>query len=575
MADKIYRVDMTALKATIEDVPEEWIGIGGRGLTSTVVAKEVKPTCHPLGKYNKLVFAPGMLSGTSCANSGRFSAGAKSPLTKGIKEASAGGTACVSLVKLGVKAIIIEGMPEKEGYFGIHIDKAGITIKEETELVGKGNYESIKTLMARLGDKIGVIIIGPAGEMRLSAANISVRDPQGNIRSFGRGGLGAVMGAKKIKFISIDDTDAPGTDLVDKQKFMDAGKTFAKLLSSHPLAQGLKAYSTNIMINILNEAGALPTKDFRYGQYEEHEKVSGETMAEIIKSRNGKPSHACHRGCVIQCSQVFNDKDENYVTSGFEYETIWGLSAHSGISDMDINAQADRIMDDVGIDSIEGVQAIGLAVEAGLIEYGDAEGALRLLREIGEGTPLGRIIGSGAAQFGQIYGLTRVAATKGQAFAAYDPRSIKGLGITLATSPMGADHTAGYAVAQNILKLGTFVDPLKKDGQVDLSRQMQIITAWLDCTGLCEFVLLAMAEHMDVMVPNVVDMLNARHGSSLTMEDLNNIGVKVLKTEHEFNLAAGFNSAHDRLPEFFEEALPPHNTTWDFTEEEIDAFWNF
>ena len=210
MAEKIYRVNMTTLSVLSEDVPEQWKGLGGRGLTSTIVAQEVKPTCHPLGKNNKLVFAPGLLTGTTCANSGRLSAGAKSPLTGGIKESNAGGTACQYLARLNIKALIIEGLPEKDTFYDLHVDKNGVTIHEEKELVGKGNYEVIKILAEKMDKKTAVITIGPAGEMRMAAANISVKTRDEYIRSLGRGGLGAVMGSKKIKYITIDDTDGPG-----------------------------------------------------------------------------------------------------------------------------------------------------------------------------------------------------------------------------------------------------------------------------------------------------------------------------------------------------------------------------
>ena len=219
MTEKIYRVNMATLTAAIEDVPEKWKVLGGRGLTSTIVAQEVKPTCNPLGKYNKLIFAPGLLTGTMCANSGRLSAGAKSPLTGTIKESNAGGTAAQCFANLGVKALIIEGLPEKDTWYNLHVDKNGVVIQEESELVGKKNYEVMQTLSKKHGEKIGILSIGPAGEMRMAAANISVKDPDGNIRSHGRGGLGAVMGSKKIKYITIDPAGGPGVEIADKEKF--------------------------------------------------------------------------------------------------------------------------------------------------------------------------------------------------------------------------------------------------------------------------------------------------------------------------------------------------------------------
>lgn len=572
---KIYRINMTDLKTTIEDVPEEWQGLGGRAMTSAVVAKEVIPTCHALGKHNKLVFAPGLLTGTTAANSGRLSVGAKSPLTGTIKESNAGGTSSQKLARLGIKAVIIEGQPKEDKFYSIYINKEGAIINEETDLAGKGNYEVVRTLIKKHGDKIGVITIGQAGEAKLAAANISVKDPDGNLRSAGRGGLGAVMGSKKVKYIIIDDTDAPGVEVANPEAFKEAARVFAKGLMDHPVTgQGLPTYGTNVLVNILNEAGGLPTKNFRQGRFEGADKISGETMHDVIVSRKGTPTHGCHAGCVIRCSQVYNDKDSNYLTSGFEYETIWGFGADCCIDDLDVIAQADRICDDIGIDTIETAVSVGVAMEGGIIPFGDGQGMLGLLKEIEKGSYLGRILGNGAAFTGKALGVTRVPVVKGQAIPAYDPRAVKGVGITYATTTMGADHTAGYSVATNILKVGGDVNPLGKEGQVDLSRNLQIATAAVDSTGLCLFVAFCILDNGEAFQA-VIDMINARYALSLTADDVTELGKFVLRTEREFNKAAGFTNKHDRLPEFFLEECPPHNTAWDFTEEEIDEVHNF
>jgi len=568
---------MTDLTTKTEDVPAEWAGHGGRSLTSTIVAAEVIPTCHPLGKHNKLVFAPGLLSGTPAANSGRLSAGAKSPLTYTIKESNAGGTAAQLLARLEIKALIIEGIPQEDKWYSLHIDKDGITINEETELIGKNNFAVIKALEERLGKKTGILTIGIAGELKMTSANISVKDPDSKIRSHGRGGLGAVMGSKKIKFISINGEGALPVKIAEPDKFKTAARVFAKALLDHPVSgQALPTYGTNVLVNILNEAGGLPTKNFRYGQYEAHDKISGETMHDTIVARGGRPKHGCHAGCIIQCSQVYNDKDGNYITSGFEYETIWGMGADCCIDNLDDIARADNLMDDIGIDSIEGVVMFGVAMEAGIIPFGDSKGVLRLLEEeIGKGTPLGRILGGGAGSVGRAYGVSRVPVVKNQAIPAYDPRTVKGIGITYATTTMGADHTSGYTIATNILNVGGYVDPLKKEGQVELSRNLQIATAAVDSTGMCIFIAFP-ALDIPECLPALIDMINARFGISLTGDDVVNLGKYVLKTEHQFNIEAGFNHAHDRLPDFFsDDPVPPHNLVWDFTGEEIDEFWNF
>jgi len=576
MGEKIVRVNMSNLTTAIEAVPAGWAALGGRALTSTIIAAEVPPTCEALGKYNKLVFAPGLLTATAAANSGRLSAGFKSPLTGGIKESNAGGTAGQSLERLGIKAFIIEGMPREDAWYSIHINKDGATIKEDTEYLGKGNYELFKTIGEKMGKKIGVLAIGPAGEFRMAAANISVKDPDGNVRSHGRGGGGAVMGSKKIKYITIDDTGGPGVTLADPEKFMQQARIFAKAMLDYPVTgHGLPTYGTNIMVNIVNEAGAFPVKNFRCGNWEHAGKISGEAMHDVIVSRNGKPAHGCQAGCIIKCSQVYNDADGNLVTAGFEYETIQLLGGNSLIGDLDIVAKCDRAMDDIGIDSIEGSVAINVAMEAGILPWGDGQETYRLFNEeIRTGTPLGRILGNGAGSVGRSFGVTRVPVVKNQAIPAYDPRTIRGFGITYATSTMGADHTAGYAIATNILRIGGFVPPLENEGQVELSRNLQVATAAVDSTGLCLMVAFPALDVPECFAA-IYEMINARYGLSLTANDVSELGKYVLKTERAFNQAAGFTNAHDRLPEFFDEALPPHNIGWNFPGEEIDGFWNF
>ncbi|MGE4544776.1 MAG: aldehyde ferredoxin oxidoreductase C-terminal domain-containing protein [Pedobacter sp.] len=576
METKILRINMTSLTSTIEPVPDNWAYLGGRGLTSTIISEEVPPTCDPLGKNNKLVFAPGLLSGTAAANCGRLSAGFKSPLTGGIKESSAGGNAALNLVKLRFKAVIIEGMPQEDKWYSIHINKDGATIKEDAEYIGKGNYEVFRALNEKMGKKIGALAIGPAGEFKMTASNISVKDPDGNIRSHGRGGGGAVMGSKRLKYITIDDTGATAVTLADPEKFKENAKNFAKALISFPVTgEGLPKYGTNLMVNIINGAGAFPTKNFRYGQNERAEEISGEHMYDVIVSRNGHPSHGCLNGCIVKCSQTYNDKDGNYVTSGFEYETINLMGSNTLINDLDIVARCDWAMDDIGVDSIDTAVAIGVAMDADILPWGDGEEAYRLINEeIRQGTPLGRILGNGAGSVGKAYGVSRVPVVKNQAISAYDPRTIKGFGVTYATSPMGADHTAGWAVGPNLFGIGGRLDPLKNEGQVEKGRHLQIEDALTDSIGLCHIpcmILSAVPESYEALV----EMINARYGLNQTIEEYEEMGKAILKTERAFNQGAGFTNVHDRLPEFFAEPLPPHNVGWDMSNEELDTFWNF
>ncbi|SNT10056.1 aldehyde:ferredoxin oxidoreductase [Anaerovirgula multivorans] len=579
--NKFIRVDMTTLKVTTEKVPEKYVGLGGRALTSNFVNDEVKPTCHALGKNNKLIFAPGLLSGTTAPNSGRISVGAKSPLTGTIKESNAGGSFSQKMAKMGIKALVVEGIPADDKFYVIKIDGKRVTIDEAPAeiLGGCGNYKAIEVLSGKYGEKVGIALAGPAGEYRLPSANISFKDPEGNIRSAGRGGLGAVMGSKKIKAIVIDDTGAGAVPIAEPEKFRAASKVFAKVILDHPVAgQGLAAFGTNVLVNIMNEAGGLPSKNFTTGRIDWNDNISGETVNATIKERggDGKVSHGCHAGCVIRCSQWYPDKQGKYITSGFEYETIWGLGADAGIKDLDEIAYIDREMDDIGVDSIETAVAVAAAMEGGLLPWGDGKAVLDAVKQIAVPTPLGRLLGSGTEAIGKACGLFRVPVVKGQSIPAYDPRNVKGIGLTYATTPMGADHTAGYCIANNILSLGGFIDPLKKEGQVDISRFLQIGTASIDSTGCCLFIWFALADSPEG-IQALVDMINAQYGLSLSVEEaVVELGKSVLKVERAFNKAAGFTNAHDRLPEFFEyEPCAPHNLVWDFTPEEIDEVYNF
>ena len=234
--DKILRVNLSDLSIRSEPVPAAWAGYGGRALTSTIVAAEVPPTCHPLGPKNKLVFAPGLLTGTAAANSGRLSVGAKSPLTGGIKESNAGGTAAQMIAKLGIKAIVLEGIPADDKWRGIYISKDGVRIEEETETIGMGNFDTVQVLNERLDKKAGMIVLGPAGEMKMLTSNISVKDPDSHIRSHGPRRTGRGDGLEKGKVHRHRSYRNAGNPIADPEKFKTANKAFVEFLTSHPVS---------------------------------------------------------------------------------------------------------------------------------------------------------------------------------------------------------------------------------------------------------------------------------------------------------------------------------------------------
>jgi len=312
-----------------------------------------------------------------------------------------------------------------------------------------------------------------------------------------------------------------------------------------------------------------------WGRFDTCHKISGETQAETETARGGLATHGCHRGCVIRCSGTYMNKDGHYLTKQPEYETVWAFGGDCGIDDLDAIAMLDRLCDDYGLDTIEMGVTIAVAMDAGLAKFGDAEAAINLVKEVGKGTPLGRVLGSGAAIAGKVFGVERVPVVKNQALPAYDPRGVQGIGVTYATTPMGADHTAGYAIATNILKVGGFVDPLKPQGQIELSRNLQIATAAIDSTGMCLFIAFALLDQPDTFQA-LLDIINAFYGLNLTADGVTELGKKVLKMERDFNARAGFTKAQDRLPEFFtKESLPPHNITFMVKDEELDSLFNW
>ncbi len=579
--DKILRVKMGKQggpQVVVEPLGD-YAGLGGRAMTSTVVAKEVPPLCHPLGVDNKLVIAPGMLSGSAAAMSGRLSVGCKSPLTGGIKEANSGGQPSQMLARLGYAAIIIEGRPADDTLYRMLINKDGAKIEADNSLKMLGNYDLVAKMKAAYGDKVACISIGPAGEMKMSAASIAFTDmEQRPTRHAGRGGVGAVMGSKGLKVIVVDDEGTARREAADPDKFKEANKAFVAGLKKHPVTgEGLPAYGTNVLTNVINEAGGYPTNNFTTGQFAGASKISGEAQAELENSRGGEGSatHGCHRGCVIRCSGTFYGKNGNFLTKQPEYETVWAHGGNCGIDDLDAIAEMDRMDDDFGLDTIEMGATIGVAMEGGVAKFGDAAAAISLLKEVGQGTPLGRILGNGASVTGQVFGVERVPVVKRQAMPAYDPRAVQGIGVTYATTTMGADHTAGYSVTANVLGVGGTVDATKPEGQVELSRNLQIATAAIDATGMCLFIAFAILDQAETFQA-LLDVISGFSGQPCSADDVSDLGKSILKKERAFNAAAGFTSKDDRLPAFFKtESIAPHNVTFGVSDEELDSVFNF
>lgn len=571
---KFIRVNMNEKAVCVEEVPQDYLGLGGRGLTSTMVNREIPPACDPLGPENKLIFAPGSLSGTLLVNTSRISIGAKSPLTGGIKESNAGGTVAAAVGKLGITALIIEGQaPEGELYI-LRIDRDG-----KADLVSGLSYQGMRTyalvekLLEVYGEKTSVLCIGPAGEQKLAAASIQTTDVDGRpCRAAGRGGLGAVMGAKGLKAIVVDQRGGNADPMVDPEAFKEANKVIVKVIKEHPMAgHVMPELGTAGLVAPVNAMGAFPCYNARKGVLEGWEKISGEAMAQMIQERGGKTTHMGCAQCIIHCSNEFVDEKGAYVTSSLEYETIWSMGGMTGVVDLDTIARLDFLCDDIGVDTMSTGVAVAVAMDAGYRAFGDGEAAIDMVEEIALGTEFGRILGQGPAAVGKHFNHARVPVVKGQSIAAYDPRAMQGNGVTFATSPMGADHTAGNVIGEYLEQK---LDPLNPEGQVEASRNLQIATAAADCTGLCfmAYVALTTPEGGGALLKAI----NAKFGTQLGPDDVPALGLRVLQAEREFNRKAGFTSKDDRLPEFFyKEPLPPHNTVFSIPDEEIDRTFDF
>ena len=566
--NKIIRVDLHRKKITAEILPEKYRYLGGRALTAAIIRDEVPATCHPLGKGNKIVIAIGLFAGTPFPCGNRCSIGAKSPLTRGIKESNVGGTVAFKLSRLNIRAVVIEDQPaDDQGLSILKLDVDGGHLISADEYSGDKTYKLASDLRQRFGTKTGLLMVGPAGELQLAGAGIAATDPRGNPCDYaGRGGMGAVLGSKHIKAIVIDDQAAQSEiQYFDREKFISISREFTRKLKKNKKA--LHEFGTPIEIEMSNELGYLPTRNYSTGRFEGVEKISGETMRQRIDERGGPVGQACTPGCPIACKHTYVDPKSQYITSSLEYETIALLGSNCGIDDLDAIAKMDRICDEIGVDTMEMGATIGVIMEAGRLPFGDAQGAIALLEEIPKNTPMGRIIGNGAEIAGQVFGVKRVPTVKGQGMAAYDPRSNKGIGVTYASSPMGADHTAGCAMpGRTGFDSTKTYDALKPDGQPELSLDLQIMVAIIDAMGVCFFVGLEI-ETLNILA----EALHARYNQKMTFDDMVALGKDILVNEHRFNLAAG-SLMVERLPDFFEtEPLAPYETLFDVGKDAIEA----
>jgi aldehyde:ferredoxin oxidoreductase len=562
---KFLRVNMNNKNIFWEDVQEEYSYFGGRGLVAKILNNEVNPTCDPLGSENKLIVCPGLFTGTTAPSSGRLSIGGKSPLTGTIKESNSGGVAAQQLAKMDIKAIIIEGKPEKDAWYMLKISKDNIKLLSGESYVGMNNYQLNSELQKIYGDHVGIISIGGAGERGYKNSSIQVTGTNKYpSRSAARGGLGALMGSKGIKAIILDVKGQAAIEYSDKDRFTSAARNYINGITTNPVSgQAMPALGTAVLVNMVNAMGALPTRNYSSGIFEDAESISGERLVELQSKRGGKVGHACNPGCAINCSNIYNDEYGKYLTSGLEYETIAMVGANCGIKSLDTIAKIDRMCDDFGLDTMDTGITIGICMEAGKLKFGDDKRAIGLVQEMIEGTEFGMVLAQGPEYAGNKLGVRRIPTVKGQGMAGYDPRALKGTGVTYATCPMGADHTAGNALGN------LSVDPTKKEGQVALSTNLQIGMATFDNLGMCIFAGFCTDDPKNVSY--LVEMMTARYGGEWTTDKLFGIGIQTIAMEKQFNKAAGFTDKDNRLPDFvYNEPISPSNAVFDFTDEELN-----
>ena len=557
--DQIIRVDMSSEQVVVEPMPESWLKLGGRALSARILIEECEPGCDPLGPDNLLVLAPGLLAGSSAPTSGRLSVGGKSPLTGGIKEANVGGNPGQDLMKLGYRVVIVKGQPrDPDARFALEVNAEGVSIRAADEHRGKWNYALIDDLKESYSKTTSFVSIGPAGELRLAGASVACTDADQDrhpARHAGRGGLGAVMGAQGLKYVSVDPGRSPVRKPVLQKEWNTFNKKFSKEFLDGPAKDPFPKWGTSVLVEEANSIYTLPYKNRVECRSPDVETLDGMRIVESFETRGGG-MHNCLKGCIVRCSNVVMDEKGEYKTSGLEFETLALLGSNCGLAHWEDVADLDRLCDDVGLDTIETGAAIAVYMDAGGMAWGDAEGAKGLLREIAEGTELGRQIGNGAVAVGRAQKHHRVPSVKGQAIPAWDPRPIKSVGFTYCTSAMGADHTAGLVV-----ELGQ-----DDEEALLISRESQIVNAVVDSSGFCQFLM----PHLDDVRTFYGNFL----GEEISRDEIVDQGWQCLEDEWEFNRRAGLGDEDDLMPDCMaQDEIGPDKLVWDVSADVVGKLY--
>lgn len=544
-----------------EVIGDELISRGRHFIAKALLDSEVFAV-DPLSCDNPLIFSAGPLSGTSFSNANRISVGCKSPLTGGIKEANAGGTFAFNLGQLEISGLTLYGVCDSWSL--IHIDKEGqLNFYDAAHLVGRPNTQIAKELHAEFGKKASLALCSQVGEYGGLLAGIAFSDTdQRPTRFAARGGVGAVMGNKKIKAIVVEANRMPS--FTDRKKLMTNVRQYKRWLDESPAVQTLKTLGTASVGDYTNEVGGMPANNFSAGRQQpdgDTFKLGGSYIRELNLSRGGEPSHACMPGCQIKCSNIYFDANKEELASPIEYETIGLMGTNCGLTNPDDLALVNAIANDLGIDTIETGATLAVLMDAGIAEFGDVDFMIEALDvHIRNGTTKGKLWAQGTAAVGKHYNVARIPVIKNQAISAYDPRVIEVTGLSMMTSAQGADHTTGSAPSFECA--GKSLEEL-----LTASIDLQVLCAAADSLGLCVFGRAVTNEKLEFMTQTFQEA----YGVILAKEFYIQLGKDTLILEHAFNRAAGFNETHDELPPFFyEEALPPTNKLARFHSHEVN-----
>ena len=563
-AGKILRVNLTEGTVKSEPLNMEWARayIGSRGLGSKYLINEVDPKVDPLSPDNKIIWATGPLTGTMASTGGRYTVITKGPLTGAIACSNSGGYWGAEFKMAGWDMVIFEGRSEKPVY--LYINDDDVELRDASHLWGQSVWKTEEILKSSLQDPlVRVSSIGKAGENGVLYAAV-VNDLH---RAAGRSGVGAVMGSKNLKAIAVRGTKGVG-NIREPKAFMKTTFEKKKILAENAVTgQGLPAYGTQVLMNVINEMGALPTRNHRDVQFEGAKDISAEAMATPRESDGKKhlvTNQACF-GCTIACGRI-SKMDEGHFTvankpqywganGGLEYEAAWALGAANGVNDLEALQYANMLCNEEGFDPISFGATVGAVMELyemGVLtaeqlgidaKFGSAQALAHFAEITARGEGFGKEIGLGSKRLTEKYGHPDLSmSVKGQEFPAYDGRAIQGIGLAYATSNRGACHLRGYTIASEVLGIPVKTDPVESEGKPELVKAFQDATAAFDSSGLCVFTTFAWG------VADLAPQLQAACNEEFTTEELEKIGERIWNMEREFNNAAGFTAKDDSLP---------------------------